>query len=454
MPGYTDKGKSLDLARKLEKGEATPDHLKFRKTLVNEHLEAFKQHLEAQNDSPKHVRQTYNRIKAVLAGCGWQRVRNVSLPDMENWLAEQRENGEFGIQTSNYYGRDFKSFMTWLVDNHRAETNPVARFAPLNSETDDKRERRVLSEDDFAKLIAATLKGEPYRRVTGQDRALLYIVASNSGLRCSELASLTRESFDLDAGKVIVRAAHSKRRREDEQPLRPDLVALLRPWLAGRFGRLWPGSWANTAAAMLQIDLKAAKLPYTDDKGQYYDFHALRHQYISGLARAGVPLKVSQVLARHSTIQLTMDRYSHLLTDDATAALAKLPPLPNLTQNLTQSPITSRREAAQNGTIENGERVPIKQRKPLPEPYLAQPVTNCYGNDERGAGGSRTHDGGFAIRCLSLLATAPVVCVCGKYLRHVAEFPRIQPIPNWKSGDFSYLSRSQTEVLRLQLPLP
>ena len=26
---------------------------------------------------------------------------------------------------------------------------------------------------------------------------------------------------------------------------------------------------------------------------------------------------------------------------------------------------------------------------------------------ERGAGGSRTHDGGFAIRCLSLLATAP-----------------------------------------------
>jgi hypothetical protein len=25
----------------------------------------------------------------------------------------------------------------------------------------------------------------------------------------------------------------------------------------------------------------------------------------------------------------------------------------------------------------------------------------------RGAGGSRTHDGGFAIRCLSLLATAP-----------------------------------------------
>jgi hypothetical protein len=26
---------------------------------------------------------------------------------------------------------------------------------------------------------------------------------------------------------------------------------------------------------------------------------------------------------------------------------------------------------------------------------------------KKGAGGSRTHDGGFAIRCLSLLATAP-----------------------------------------------
>ena len=408
--GYTDKGKSLDLARKLEKGEATPDHLKYRKTLLTEHLEAFKQHLEAQNDSPKHVQQTYNRIKAILDGCGWQRERNVSLPALENWLAEQRDDGEFGIQTSNYYGRDFKSFMTWLVDNHRAERNPVARFVPLNSETDDKRERRVLSDDDFAKLIEAAVTGEPYRRVNGLDRAMLYIVASNSGLRCSELASLTAESFDLDGGKVIVRAAHSKRRREDQQPIRPDLIAMLRLWLPGRTGKLWPGSWWNTAAAMLQIDLQAAEIPYTDDRGHYYDFHALRHQFISQLSRAGVPPKVSQVLARHSTIQLTMDRYSHPLTDDVRAALDKLPPLPDLTQNLTQSPVISCQNVAQAGTGLNGDPAAEEDHKLLPEQYLAQPVTSCYGNEERGAGGSRTHDGGFAIRCLSHLATAPESC--------------------------------------------
>ena len=40
---------------------------------------------------------------------------------------------------------------------------------------------------------------------------------------------------------------------------------------------------------------------------------------------------------------------------------------------------------------------------------VSQTPSKCclLGRQKRGAGGSRTHDGGFAIRCLSLLATAP-----------------------------------------------
>jgi integrase len=49
-----------------------------------------------------------------------------------------------------------------------------------------------------------------------------------------------------------------------------------------------------------------------DDAGQVFDFHALRHQFITNLARAGVAAQVAQTLARHSTITLTMDRYSHV----------------------------------------------------------------------------------------------------------------------------------------------
>jgi len=58
------------------------------------------------------------------------------------------------------------------------------------------------------------------------------------------------------------------------------------------------------------------------------DFHALRHTFISGMAAAGVHPKVAQTLARHSTITLTMDRYSHVSLLDVAGALEHLPGLP------------------------------------------------------------------------------------------------------------------------------
>ena len=53
-----------------------------------------------------------------------------------------------------------------------------------------------------------------------------------------------------------------------------------------------------------------------------------RHQFISSLAAAGVHPKICQALARHSTITLTMDLYSHVGLFDQTSAIDKLAPLP------------------------------------------------------------------------------------------------------------------------------
>ena len=45
---------------------------------------------------------------------------------------------------------------------------------------------------------------------------------------------------------------------------------------------------------MLRDDLEMAEVPYTDETGRVFDFHSLRHQFISGLAAAGVHPKVTQ----------------------------------------------------------------------------------------------------------------------------------------------------------------
>ncbi len=124
-------------------------------------------------------------------------------------------------------------------------------------------------------------------------------------------------------------AAYSKRRREDTLPLRSELVNELRLFLA----RLIPSALVfkmpkpDQIIDMLKADLAEAGIVYRDDAGRVVDFHALRHTFISNLAAGGVHPKTAQTLARHSTITLTMDRYSHSYRGEQSAALAVLPDL-------------------------------------------------------------------------------------------------------------------------------
>ena len=59
-----------------------------------------------------------------------------------------------------------------------------------------------------------------------------------------------------------------------------------------------------------------------------FDVHSLRHQFISSLVAAGVHLKDAQSLACHSTIALTIDRYTHVRLASLSEAVGQLPDLP------------------------------------------------------------------------------------------------------------------------------
>jgi hypothetical protein len=56
----------------------------------------------------------------------------------------------------------------------------------------------------------------------------------------------------------------------------------------------------------------------------YADMHALRHSYITLLSRSGAPLKVVQLLARHSDVRLTIGLYTHAEEADKAAAVQSL----------------------------------------------------------------------------------------------------------------------------------
>jgi len=139
------------------------------------------------------------------------------------------------------------------------------------------------------------------------------------------------------------RPAYSKHRREDVLPLRPELAESLRGFVSG----LAPVAPVfkltrrrHSAGTMFQDDLSAAGIDYRDDSDRVADFHCLRHTFISNLAAGGVHPKVAQALARHSTITLTMDRYSHLVHEEQAAALSVLPDLTTPGTETAQAPGT------------------------------------------------------------------------------------------------------------------
>ncbi|MEX2212630.1 MAG: tyrosine-type recombinase/integrase [Phycisphaeraceae bacterium] len=119
------------------------------------------------------------------------------------------------------------------------------------------------------------------------------------------------------------------RRRDDTLPLRATTADALRAFLTNKA----PAAQAFNlpveyeVADMLRADLADAGIPATDDAGRVVDFHALRHTFITNLASGGVHPKIAQSLARHSTITLTMDRYTHSLAGDEVSALEALPDL-------------------------------------------------------------------------------------------------------------------------------
>ena len=367
-PGYSDKEATRQLAAEIERrverklaGLSDPFEQYLAQSLKT-HLAAFKEYLANKGDSEKHVNQTCNRIKRCFDGCRFKLWTDISASKLVSWLASERKSERMGIKTSNYYQSAAKEFCNWMVKDQRVASSPLNHLAALNSDGDVRRKRRAVSETEFDWLIKAASIGPEIQCVTGPDRAMLYVLATWTGYRRKELASLTLASLDLDSPtpSIQVAAAYSKRKRNDSIPLHAIVIERLKAWLAEKsfesrktplFNLRSRGGSLRRTAKMMKCDLKRARgmwiddadtpdekekrrktdfLNYCNEDGLFADFHSNRHTFITNLGKAGLSPKMAQTLARHSDPKLTMNIYSHVETTDQAKAIERLAPPPNV----------------------------------------------------------------------------------------------------------------------------
>ncbi len=161
----------------------------------------------------------------------------------------------------------------------------------------------MLLVEEWHRLDAATRAAPDFRGMSGQERALVYAVALQTGLRAGELATLTKASLHLGGERpfIVVEAGGTKNRRVARQFVRRELA----DQLAEHAARKAPGAKLfrfpdqSKLAKMLRDDLKRARDAWLDEAkhdaqeaaerrdsdflspkdadGRVIDFHALRH---------------------------------------------------------------------------------------------------------------------------------------------------------------------------------
>jgi len=357
VKGSHDKAATKALGRKLEtdamlRRKGVVDTRAERYAVeaarpVSEHMTDFESTLTARGTTAKHVTSTVSlsgRLLAVCEGVAVKdlraetvklaltrlRIADLTPSAVQQALARLRADG-LSLDTLNHYVRAVRQFSRWLWHDGRTSTEILAAVRGFNAATDRRHVRRALPDDELVRLIRAAAAGPVVFDMAGPDRSMLYTLATGTGFRASELASLTTESFALDAvpPTVAVAAGYSKRRRADVQPIPRGLAETLRPWLATKapsvpvFNVPDLKEWT---AKMMRADLAAAGIAYNTPEG-IADFHSLRHGYVTRLVMSGMNIKLVQHLARHSTPALTLGRYAHVEMADAGLALDALPVL-------------------------------------------------------------------------------------------------------------------------------
>ncbi len=184
----------------------------------------------------------------------------------------------------------------------------IARVLAIPPKRFDKALVTWLTEAELGALLAAPDKAT---RAGRRDHAMI-LLAAQTGLRISELTSLTRGDVHLGTGPHV--SCHGKGRKQRITPLTKATVAVLRAWLAERAGQpgqpLFPardGGWLSRDAVERRLakHTTAAISNCPSLKTKNITAHTLRHTAAMRLLHAGIDTSVIALWLGHEQAETT-----------------------------------------------------------------------------------------------------------------------------------------------------
>ena len=317
--------------------------------MVREHLKAFLEHLELNENASAHTVRAYDsdlsQYLVFLASHLDTRVSEIRPDHLDHlnaraWLSDLNKRGNSKASAARKLSA-IRAFGRYLRREGILDGDPAALVGT------PKREQRIpnhLAVDEMSKLLEMPDTSQPLGR---RDKAILELFYA-SGLRLSELVGLDLGDVNL-SGRVV--RVLGKGRKERIVPFNPTAAAALRSWLAARETiragsnqgqtRVRPGSdrgqtgvrpgsdpLAKSARSQrvrepLFLNYQGGRLStrsvdklvrrYVAACSTRYGIspHALRHSFATHLLEAGADLRAIQELLGHARLSTTQ-RYTHV----------------------------------------------------------------------------------------------------------------------------------------------
>jgi site-specific recombinase XerD len=267
--------------------------------VLKEAVKSFLKDLELSGKSKKTLEAYSYHLEKFLAFCKEKRldywlINGKESKAFRNWLAEK------GLSPAsvNAVLSAVKSFYDFLLDEGLVKGNPFVTKKLRVKEPDKK--PAFLTEEEL-KRVREAMERLPYH-VRLAFETMLW-----TGLRVSEVASLTGEDVIIEDGKVFLRVRSGKGQKER-------LVPVMDKELAKELLSLSKAKGKTSLFGVCDGTLKDYAYKIKRASGVNFHSHRLRHTLATRLLSKGISLDVVQKILGHASINTTR-RYAETLPE-------------------------------------------------------------------------------------------------------------------------------------------